>query len=252
MDNKNELINGIIDSSPVPAGPRTIMIVEDEVLLAFEIKETLEKNGYEVIATAVSGLEAIQKADQYRPDLILMDINLQGKMDGTEAAAVIRLRYNIPVIFLTAYSQRDLIEKAKLARPFSYLIKPVSEDYLIAAVSVAFYTHSMEKKLAESEERFRLFFDSYPDPIAILNREKKILLANSKFRRVLAALRGSNPQQQNNPAELPDKNINITDTLPWQAWELSFLDKILDAAYFDLPSKTIQINLCGSWYEVSA
>ncbi len=133
-----------------------ILIVEDEKIVALDLKGSLKILGYEVVGTACSGPEAIAKALETRPDLVLMDIILKGEMDGIQASEAIRSQMNIPVIFLTACADDKTLERAKVTEPFGYLLKPFEERELHGHIEVALYKHSMEKKLRESEERYSL------------------------------------------------------------------------------------------------
>jgi diguanylate cyclase (GGDEF)-like protein/PAS domain S-box-containing protein len=134
----------------------SILIVEDENNIALDIRKNLERNGYRVAGHVESGEEAINKAKELSPDLMLMDIGLKGDMNGIETATQIRTRFNIPVIFLTAYSDPSIIELARIAEPFGYIVKPFEENELAIAIEMALYKHSIEKKLRESEERYDL------------------------------------------------------------------------------------------------
>ncbi len=101
-----------------------ILVVEDEIIIARDIQNKLKQLGYDVPAVASSGGKAIQKASEMSPDLVLMDINLNGDMDGIAAAEQIRIRFNIPVIYLTAYSDEATLQRAKVTEAHSYIIKP--------------------------------------------------------------------------------------------------------------------------------
>ena len=133
-----------------------IMIVEDEVIVAMDVQQRLERLGYNVVAHATSGKEAITLAMREVPDLILMDIKIQGEMDGIEAATQIRITQDIPVIYVTAFSGDDTINRARQTEPFGYLIKPFDDRELRSSIEIAIYKHRMEKKLRESEERYAL------------------------------------------------------------------------------------------------
>lgn len=113
-----------------------ILIVEDEMIISMEIRETLERLGYEVSGQVISGEEAIKKTEETTPDLILMDIRLQGKIDGIEAARVIKRRYDIPIIFLTAHSDRTTLERAISISPSGYLIKPFKDRELYSNIEM--------------------------------------------------------------------------------------------------------------------
>jgi PAS domain S-box-containing protein len=135
---------------------RRILIVEDEAIVAKNIEVALKKQGYCVLAIASSGEEAIQKAAELKPDMVLMDIRLRGDMLGVEAARQIRTRFGIPVIYLTAHADTATLERAKLSEPFGYLIKPFKVEDLHGTIEMALYKHELDQKLKESETRYRL------------------------------------------------------------------------------------------------
>jgi len=128
-----------------------VLIVEDEVIVAESIRTRLLSLGYAVSAIASSGQEAIQKAAETHPDLVLMDIKLEGDMDGVEAAEQIHARFDIPVVYLTAYADDDTLQRAKITEPFGYILKPFEVRELQTAIEMALYKHKMERKLKESE-----------------------------------------------------------------------------------------------------
>jgi signal transduction histidine kinase len=132
---------------------KRILIVEDQRLIAADLQCTLERLGYVVIGSVPSGEEAIARAGETSPDLVLMDILLRGKMDGIQAAKLIRDHYDKPVVFLTAYADIETIIRAKITTPFGYLVKPFNERELHAAVEVALHTHQMDRQLAEERVR---------------------------------------------------------------------------------------------------
>ncbi len=113
-----------------------IQIVEDEAIIALEIENQLQLLGYDVTSTVDTGEKAIDKAEEDKPDLILMDIRLKGKMDGIEAADEIRNRFGIPVIFSTAYLEGKRIERAKITMPFGYVLKPIQERDLKVTIEM--------------------------------------------------------------------------------------------------------------------
>ncbi|MEI7672504.1 MAG: ATP-binding protein, partial [Deltaproteobacteria bacterium] len=133
-----------------------IMIVEDEEIVAADIKASVEKMGYSVCATASSGLEAIQKAGSTQPDLALMDIVLKGSMDGTEAAAQIKELYKIPVVYLTAFGDDGILQRAKVAAPYGYIIKPFRDRDLQIAIEISIYRKQAEKALQEAHDLLEL------------------------------------------------------------------------------------------------
>ena len=148
---------------------RRILIVEDQRLIAADLENTLKKLGYVVVGNVASGEDAISKSEELRPELVLMDVRLRGKMDGIQAAEVIRDRFNLPVVYLTAYADEETILRAKKTTPFGYLVKPFNERELRATIEIAFYTHQMERTLADERarrqgaEEFRILVDGVRD-----------------------------------------------------------------------------------------
>ena len=112
----------------------TIVVVDDEVVIAMGLKERLAAMGYDVIGLAHSGDEAVEKAMNLRPDLILMDIMIPGDLDGIQVAEKVKTKLDIPVIFLTAYSEDKTIDRAKQAEPYGYIVKPFQDRELKAAI----------------------------------------------------------------------------------------------------------------------
>ena len=147
-----------------------ILVVEDENLTALEIQSKLNLWGYEVADTVSSGEDAVQRALELKPDLILMDIVLKGDITGIDAAKTIKESINIPIIYLTAYSNDETFQDAKITRPDAYLIKPFEEKELKFAIEMAFYGQKFQNKLEESEERYRQMAEKAQDLIFIINR----------------------------------------------------------------------------------
>jgi len=155
-----------------------LMIVEDEYLVAAELKNRLMEMGYIICAQAGSGEEAVVRADEQRPDLILMDIYLRGRIDGIEAADEIFRRLSIPVVFLTAYADMDLLKRAKLVQPYGYVLKPYTAYELRAVVEMALYKANLEKDLRRQEELFRNLFQRAPLPYHSLDEEGRLVEVN--------------------------------------------------------------------------
>lgn len=124
----------------------TILVVEDEGIVAQEIKSRLEKTGYSVCAVVHDGNTAIVHAGEMRPDLVLMDIRLKGEMDGIEAAGLIAERYGIPVVYLTAYTDPATLERAKVKDPFGYVVKPFETRSLMVSIEIALHRHRGESE----------------------------------------------------------------------------------------------------------
>lgn len=155
-----------------------ILIVEDERLVANALARNLEGLGYQVVSAVASGEEALTKAEETRPDLVLMDIRLEGEMDGVEAAGLITSRFDIPIIFVTAYADRNVLAKAKIAEPYGYLIKPLSKRELHSAIEIALYKHQMARRLRESEEKHRELAEFLPQIIYEIDLNGKFTFAN--------------------------------------------------------------------------
>ncbi len=128
-----------------------VLIVEDESIVAKDIQNSLKKFGYLVTATVSNGEKALQEIEEERPDVILMDIMLKGKMTGIETAKIVKTRFDIPVIFLTAYADDSTLNSAKVSEPYGYIIKPFKEKELQTSIEVALYKH--EKDLQVKKER---------------------------------------------------------------------------------------------------
>ncbi len=155
-----------------------ILVVEDETIVAKYIQKWLRSLGYVVPAVVSSGEEAVEKARETRPDLVLMDIVLRGGMDGVEAAKEIRACLNIPIVFLTAYADDNTIERAKITEPFGYILKPFEERELHSTIEMALYKHRMEKQLKESREWFATTLKSIGDAVIATDKEGLITFMN--------------------------------------------------------------------------
>jgi len=136
-------------------GKTKILIVEDELIVAEAIKNSLESMDYEVVSMVRTGKEADESAEKDPPDIILMDIRLKGDMDGIETAERIRSRLEIPVIFLTAYADEDELARAKLTLPFGYVLKPFQDKDLRVAIEMALYTSKIDAERKQVEVKLQ-------------------------------------------------------------------------------------------------
>ncbi len=155
-------------------GTERILIVEDESIVALEISETLKKLGFQSDLIVNSGEKAINTAKSERPDLILMDIHLNGEMNGIEAAGIIRDNFQIPIIFITAFADKEKIKAASQTMPFGYILKPIHEQDLKVTIEMALHMahierdrRNAEEKLKFSEAKFRTLFDGMSSGVAI-------------------------------------------------------------------------------------
>lgn len=206
-------------------GNAQILIVEDESVITESLQELLKNRGYGIAGVVSSGEEAIRKALKTHPDLVLMDIDLEGDIDGVEAARQIHKSSDIPIVYLTAYADKDLLERAKITGPYGYVLKPFVAKDLQVVIEMALYKHKaerelkelnetlehriaertaelekankelkreimerrqIERSLTESEEKFRMISASAHDAIVMLNNNREISYWNTAAERIFA------------------------------------------------------------------
>jgi PAS domain S-box-containing protein len=141
--------------------PASILIVEDEQIVAEDLGESLRQMGYTVCSIESTGESAVTAAAMYNPDLILMDIFLAGPMNGIDAAVNITRRQEVPIIFLTAFADSQIVERAKIIQPYGYILKPFDERELKTSIEIALYKFRLDRQLKESEERYRGFVQNF-------------------------------------------------------------------------------------------
>jgi two-component system, cell cycle sensor histidine kinase and response regulator CckA len=159
-------------------GKKQILVVEDEGLIAADLQKRLERMGYSAPAVAHSGEEALGFARQTPFDLVLMDIRLQGAMDGITAAHRLKRELQMPVVYITAHADHDTVERAKLTEPFGYVIKPVADASLRSAVQIAIYKNEMERRLRISEGWLAATLESIGDGIIACDTSGEIAFMN--------------------------------------------------------------------------
>ncbi|MEW6721178.1 MAG: PAS domain S-box protein [Thermodesulfobacteriota bacterium] len=167
------------------SGP-TILIVEDEAIVAADLEGKLGRLGYEVIGIASDGGEAVEAALRLRPQLVLMDIKLEGDVDGIDAVRAIRERYDVPVIYLTAHSDAATISRAKVTGPAGYVLKPFEERDLVAQIELGLYKHQADRRLEEQREWLRVTLTSIGDAVIATDASGRVAFINP----VTAALTG--------------------------------------------------------------
>ncbi len=145
----------------------SILLVEDNVIVAFDMQQRLEQLGYKVQGIITSGEEAILSVSRQTPSLILMDIFLDGRIDGIEAAQAILKNTQIPIIFLTGHDDEETLNRAKITETFGYIIKPAKSRDLHVAIEIALYKHAAGQALQKSEQQYRLLFDSMLNGFAL-------------------------------------------------------------------------------------
>ncbi len=204
MEGKAYQDRGIQSTSGGTDSAPRILIVEDEQIVAADIRNRLTTLGYTSTAVATSTDEAMQRAEEIHPDLLLIDIILRGSVDGIEAARLLRSKMDIPVIYLTAYTDEQLVRRAKETEPFAYLLKPYDERELGFAIELALYRHQIERRLREREERFRQLADTPADATWLLDAATGNLLYMSP---------GAEPIWGRHPRELASGSIAWLDPI---------------------------------------
>ncbi len=164
---------------------RRILLVEDEVIVALDIKNRLTSLGYDVVGLASEGAQAITMAQSLRPDLVLMDIMLDGDMDGIDAACEIRNISNTPVVYLTAFTDEVTLHRAKISEPFGYIIKPFEDRELHTTIEMAIYKHRLESRLIQNERWLSTTLRSIGEAVIATNTEGRIQFINPMAETIL-------------------------------------------------------------------
>ena len=165
-----------IDS--VPLQNLRVLVVEDEILIAEELRERLTQNGLRIVDVVDSGERAIQVVERDHPDLVLMDIRLKGKIDGIEAAETIRSNVKGPVIFLTAHSDQETVRRAKMTEPFGFVVKPFQERELVVTIEMSLHRYGLEQRLKESEQRYAATLSSIGDGVISTDYKSRVTFMN--------------------------------------------------------------------------
>ncbi|HTB30434.1 MAG TPA: response regulator [Bacteroidia bacterium] len=159
----------------------SVLIVEDEIIIAKDLTLTLNKLGYNVIGHCITGEDAAKTAGEKQPDIILMDIMLKGDMTGINAAKIVRDKYNIPVIFITAYSDEDSISRANTSAPFGYIVKPFKANDLRATIETALNRFNEEQTLKrENEMLYKLAKSDDKKSILFIKSDSKLIKLKTK------------------------------------------------------------------------
>jgi PAS domain S-box-containing protein len=163
---------------------KRILVVEDERIVALDLQDRLQELGYSVPATAARGPDAIRLALEHRPDLILMDIRLRGEMDGIETAAQIQEQLDVPIIYLTAYADRDTVDRAKETKPYGYILKPFDAREIQTTIEMALYKHETDAKLrayVAELGRLQVAVEQVPESIAITDEDGSVIYVNPAY-----------------------------------------------------------------------
>ncbi len=156
-----------------------ILVVEDEAIVALDLRKRLTSLGYEVVDVTAHGEDVLAIARQHRPHLTLMDIRLRGEMDGIQAAELIRAELGLPVVYLTAHADDATVARARVTEPFGYILKPFDERELRTVIEMALYKHEAERKLRESERRYATTLASIGDGVIATDESGCVVFMNS-------------------------------------------------------------------------
>jgi PAS domain S-box-containing protein len=154
------------------------LIVEGEDIFALDLQRILAAAGYEIVGTAHNGEEAVALAEANQPDIVLLDIRLQGKLDGVQTADLLNARFDIPIIYLTSQVGDTTLRRSKMTEPFGYLFKPFDEKILFTTIEVAIHHHKMQKKLKESEQWLNIILTSVGDGLIAVDEEDRVQFIN--------------------------------------------------------------------------
>src|SRR5882757_4651052 len=158
--------------------PARILVVEDDRVVARDIQHQLTRIGHTVVGVTPLGEDAVRLAVESHPDLVLMDIRLEGALDGVDAAQQIRDRGQVPVVFLTAYADDETLRRARTTEPFGYLLKPFEDSQLRTVIEMALYKHTAERKLRESERRYAVTLASIGDAVIATDNQGRVTFLN--------------------------------------------------------------------------
>jgi PAS domain S-box-containing protein len=160
------------------------MVVEDEAIIALDIQRQLTNAGFSVAGRAQTAESAFQQIEREHPDIVLMDIRLKGEMDGVQAASIIRSRYALPVIYLTAHTDGPTLERARDTEPFGYLVKPLVDTNVKATITMALHKHRMERELENSRKLLSTILHGLPDAVVVARASGEVLFLNHVAERI--------------------------------------------------------------------
>jgi PAS domain S-box-containing protein len=180
-------------SAPTTAMPTEkprLLVAEDEEIVALDLQNQLEMLGYDVVARVSSGGEACREAERLHPDLALLDIRLEGGIDGIEAARIIRQSHGVPVVFLTAYSDADTLGRAKAVEPHGYLVKPFDRRVLDTTIQVALHKGELDRRLEQSHDDLQAILDAQRHGTVMVDGEGRVTLLSRAARQILGGAAG--------------------------------------------------------------
>ena len=193
--------------------PSQVLVVEDEAIVALDLKAELEGLGYAVSGIADTADKALELAHGMRPELALVDIRLKGRTDGVELGQALREEFRVPVIYLTSYGDDETVRRAARTAPFGYLTKPYEPRELKAAIDIAIHNANIERQLAASEQRFRNAFDHAPLGMAMVSPTGQYLEMNDAMRRLLGLTGGKACSFLHRDLSVPDELSREQETI---------------------------------------
>ncbi|HUX14321.1 MAG TPA: response regulator, partial [Spirochaetia bacterium] len=168
-----------------------VLVVEDEVIIGEHLCSQLQDVGYQASGPLIDGAEAIEYCRSERPDIVLMDIRLGGEIDGIAAAQSISEDLQIPVVYLTAYSDEETLDRAKATHPYGYLLKPCSESHLRVTLEIAHSSYLVERGIRDSEARYRVAVEGLRDGVWVIDERGKIVFVNDALGQLLGCPPGN-------------------------------------------------------------
>jgi len=162
----------------------TVLIVEDEAVVARDLQRSLADMGYDVVGCASTSSEALAAVADRNPDVVLMDIRIKGQPDGIETAALVRARFHVPVIFLTAYADEETVARAAHSEPYGYIVKPFTSREVRSAIEIARYKYAMDTRMAERERWFSTILRSIGDGVIACDPEQRVQFMNGVAERL--------------------------------------------------------------------
>jgi len=161
-----------------PTDHAKVLVVEDEQIVAMDVRSQLCGLGYEVVGIATTGKEALRFCEERHPDLVLMDIQLQGPRDGIATASEVRRRWQIPVVFMTAFAGEETLSRAKLSAPYGYLTKPFQARHLSATISIALQQHRLTREMFREHGWLRMLLTSMSDGVIATDVQGRVTFVN--------------------------------------------------------------------------
>lgn len=182
MQTSTANIDGL--NRPIDPSEISLLLVEDEAIVAEDMRRRMEALGFVVVGIATRGTDAIEMAISLRPRLLIMDIGLRGDLDGIETFQRIREKIDIPVIFSSAHSDEVTLQRVRAAHPQGFVLKPFEERELLTNIEMALYRHASDRLLRDNDNIFRRVFETLPDGLLLEDSTRKVQIANPSFFRI--------------------------------------------------------------------